>query len=418
MEPWKGELPSVFRSPESLSLKSMGFIYSKAVSVIVILQGPAWEIVRKASSSNTAMQLSPKEMDDLELDTWVSRVWTYQEMVNNSNVYFTTFDPVDAEVVVPYGPLLNCIGYSSERWTKDAQTSTADFQLKFPNLNNLADTLVDATLSGYLERSALGVLSNMAARRYDPQYPGNRLLASLGALTKRPSWSPAATMSELAEKVMATCEEVNDYSFIYTSDGRDESPGLGWRPSPHQTKSKDLKPMHLIPVLNWCSYGEPMGNTQRAHRDSQGLWLDNMIRLHPSESMRAKVQERFETWLYGTGKSRENPEQIPSIGFLGSKEAGKSDLMSAIFKTIQTMGFTGSSKGKVCENGLYFSVVSLECRQDVELFVASSIRWAFGAPGFALWREGDVTKYSAGVFAGDIGQMMGHPLAAEPLLLR
>ena len=86
---------------------------------------------------------------------------------------------------------------------------------------------MDVTLSGYLERSALGVLTNMAARKYDPQCPGNRILVSLGALTQKPSWSPAATLSELAEKVMSTCEEVNDYSSIFTSDERDERTGLG-----------------------------------------------------------------------------------------------------------------------------------------------------------------------------------------------
>jgi hypothetical protein len=63
----------------------MGFIYGTAVSVIVILQGAAWEIVRKASASNTAMQLSTKEMEDLELDTWISRVWTYQGMFSERN---------------------------------------------------------------------------------------------------------------------------------------------------------------------------------------------------------------------------------------------------------------------------------------------------------------------------------------------
>ncbi|KAG0652602.1 N-acetyltransferase ats1 [Hyphodiscus hymeniophilus] len=325
------------------TLESMGFIYSKAVSVIVVLQGPAWEIVKKAASSNTAMQLSLGEMEDLELDTWISRVWTYQEMVNNNRVYFTTFDPVGQQVIVPYEPLLNCVGYSSARWTKDTETSTAEFQLKFPNLNNLADTLLDATVSGYLERSALGVLSNMSARRYDPQYPGNRLLASLGALTQKPSWSPAAALSELAEKLMSTCEEVNDYSFIYTCDERDERPGLGWRPNPDQPERSDERSAHLIPVLSWTSYGEPFGSTQRAHRDSQGLWLDNMIPLRTSGHLNVKVKQRLEMWLYGGEKDPEHPEQVPGVGFLGRGERGKSDLIPAIFRSIQIVGFTGSA---------------------------------------------------------------------------
>ena len=395
----------------------MGFIYSKAVSVIVVLEGVVWDIVKKASTSNTAKQLSPKEMEDLEQDDWISRVWTYQEMVNNDNVYFTTFDPLDKQVVVPYEPLLNCIGYSSDRWTKETEVSTAQFLLEFPNLNNLADTLVDARLSGYLGRSALGVLTNMAARKFDHKYPGNRLLASLGALTQKPSWSPAATLFELAEKVMCTCEEVNDYSFIYTSDKRDERSAFGWRPDPHQPKSNNHKPAHLVPVLNWPSHGEPMGNTQRAHRDSKGLWIDNMIRLQLSKTIRPKVKEGLERWLYGQEKDPARPKESRSVGFWGSKEKGKSDLASALFEAFQVIGFTGSSKCQICENGLFFPVLDLEGQKYVELFASSSIRWKFGAPGLAIWKEGDVTRYSAGLLAGDLGPTMAQALLGEPVLM-
>ena len=411
---WKGGLSSPFRCIDSLISRSMGFIYSKAVSVIVVLQGPVWNIIRRASSSKNAIQLSPEEMEDLEIDTWISRVWTYQEMVNNNHVYFTTFDPFDGQVVVPAEPFLNCVGYSAERWKKDTAISTAEYLLRFPNLNNLEDTLLDARLSGYLERSALGIFSNMAARKYDPQYPGNRLLASLGALTQKPSWSAAATLPELAEKVMVICGAINDYSFIYTRDQRDERPGFGWRPSPDQPERNDEKPAHLNPVLNWCSYGEPMGNTQRAHRDLRGLWLDDMIRVHTSEALRPEVKERLEMWLYGGEKNLAHPEKIPSGGFLGPKEKRKSDLTSALFDAFQMMGFTGSPQCQVCESGLFFSAIRMDGRQDLEMYVASSIRWTFGAPGLALWKERDSTKYSAGVFAGELGHLM----MAESMLLR
>jgi hypothetical protein len=338
-------------------------------------------------------------------------------MVNNNNVHFTTFSTVHKQVVVPFEPLLNCIGYSTEKWTKETETPMSEFLQRFPNLNNLADTLLDANLSAYLERSAIGVLSNMGARSFDSHYPGNRLLASLGALTQKASWSPAATLPELSEKVMSTCEEVNDYSFIYTSDRRDETPELRWRPSPHQPESNDHKPLHLIPVLNWCSYGEPLGSTQRAHKDSRGLWLDNMIRLRPAQSMSAKVKQRLETWLYGGEKDPAHPEQSRSVGFLGCGERGKADLVPAMFKAFQLIGFTGSARAQVLENGLFFSVRSLEGPQDLEMFAASSIRWTFGAPGLARWKEGDATEYSAGVLAGDLGQMMGEPMVGEPVLM-
>ena len=389
----------------------MGFIYSTAVSVVVVLQGAAWEFIKKASASNTVLQLTSKEMEDLELDTWISRVWTYQEMVNNNNVRFTTISSADEQVVASYEPLLNCVGYSSERWQKETETSQSEFLLKFPNLNNLADTLLDTRISAYLERSALGVMSNMTARSFDPKYPGNRLLASLGALTQKVSWgSPATTLSELSEKVMSTCEAANDYSFIYTSDRRDDRPGLRWRPSPRQAESNDQKPIHLVPVLNWTSYGKPFGETQRGHKDSQGFWLDNMVRLQPSDSIAAKVEKRLYAWLYSWENDPVHLEVKASVGFFGLKERGKLGLIPAMFKAFEMIGFTGSPKCQVCENGLFFSVGDLDGWQDVELFTASSIRWAFGAPGLARRKEGDVIEYFAGVFAGLVDQVAGEPL--------
>jgi len=406
-------VPQIAGASRHRTLESMGYIYSTAVSVIVVLQGAAWEVIKKASASNTALQLSRQEMEDLERDTWISRVWTYQEMVNNNNVQFTTISSSDKSVVASYEPLLDCVGFSSDRWQKETETPGSEFLLKFPHLNNLSDTLLDARISFYLERSALGVLSNMSSRSFDPQYPGNRLLASLGALTQKPSWSPAETLSELSEKVMSTCEAANDYSFIYTSDKRDETPGSRWRPSPQQPESNDHKPIHLVPVLNWTSYGEPFGETQRGHQDSQGFWLDNMIWLQPSDAMNAKAETRLGAWLYGWEKDPAHPEVIASVGFFGPKEKGKSDLTAAMFKAFGMVGFKGSPKCQVCEYGLFFPVIDLEGREKVELFATGSIRWAFGAPGLARWKEGDVVKYTAGVFAGVFDEMRGEPLLIE-----
>ena len=334
-------------------------------------------------------------------------------MVNNNNVQFTTFLTADEQVVASYEPILDCVGFSSDQWQKKTETPVSEFLLKFPHLNNLSDTLLDARISLYLERSALGVLSNMSARSFDPQYPGNRLLASLGALTRKPSWSPAESLSDLSEKVMSTCETANDYSFIYTIDIRDDKPGSRWRPSPLQPESKDDTPVHLVPVLNWTSYGVPFGETQRGHKDTQGFWLDNMIQLQTSNAINATAVERLEVWLYGRERDPRHPKIHASLGFFGPREKGKSDLSMAMFKAFRLIGFKRSTKCQVCENGLFYSVIDLGGRENVELFATGSIRWAFGAPGLATWKEGDVMKYSAGVFAGLFNEVVGKPLLME-----
>jgi hypothetical protein len=373
----------------------MGYIYSTAVSVIVFLQGPIWNIIETAAFGKSPSPFPPSDLQTLELDRWISRVWTYQELVNGADTYFTTTNPGAGTPVVEAQRFLNCVGASLNSWKKDNDQGEMGVLETFPRLGILEDALADILMGGYLERTALGVLSNINLRDVDPKHSENRLLACLGALTKEALWGPASTnLEELADKLMQICEAKNDYSFIYTSDERSDKPGQRWRPNTTEKDSK--KPVPLIPIINWHS--SLPGMTQNSHRDQSGLWLENMVRLQFSTSIDQKAVAQLKGYLFGSTDPK-NPHLI-HIGIF-KPEVGKIlHWKDALLKFLLKIGFTGCQGPQICETGLFYSQLDIRNHTDVEIFAARSIIWKFGNPGLARWNEDGVIKYCTGVYAG------------------
>lgn len=392
--------------------QSMGFIYSAAVSVIIVLQGPIWKIIETAASGRSPDSFPLSDLQVLEEDKWISRVWTYQELVNGAEAWFTTTNPSPDRPAVQVQRFLNCVGSSLNRWKKENGKGEMGVLETFPNISVLEEALGDMILSPYLERTALGVLSNIARRDYDAKFPQNRLLACLGALMKEVSWGPPSTsLDELAEKLMEICEARNDYSFIYTSDERSHAIGQRWRPRPVQSVRD--KPVHLIPIVNWHSSipsFETIGTTQNGHFNSSGFWLEGMVRLRLATSVDEKVVQQLERYLYGF-EDPENPHHI-QIGIFEREEDECLDWREALLKFLVKIGFTGCHQPLVCEKGLFYSQKDIRDREDVELFAAYSIVWKFGNPGLARWKEDGIVRYCAGVYAGLLKQE-----EAEPVLM-
>lgn len=71
-----------------------------------------------------------------------------------------------------------------------------------------------------------------------------------------------------------------------------------------------------------------------------------------------------------------------------------------ILRFLEKAGFKGCEEPQVCSNGMFFCQDTLDARDGVELYAASSIRWAFGSPGLARWREDGEWVYCAGISAG------------------
>ncbi|KAH6723119.1 hypothetical protein BKA61DRAFT_648324 [Leptodontidium sp. MPI-SDFR-AT-0119] len=405
-------IPQLEGSPRLKTLESMGFIYNAGMSVIITLKSSVWNIVQQASATVSPEPLSLPDMQILEADAWISRVWTYQELVNSRSTYFTTpASPSNprTHVVVEATQFFNCVGYSFSRYKRDNNISESAAMATFPNLNVLEDTLLDSTMSGYLERPALGILSNISMRTFDPKFPQNRLLACIGALTKDASWGPpSSSLDELAEKVMGICEAKGDYSFVFTADRRSEESGKTWRPSTTSSESGD-RPTHLIPVINWYIHSEPFGETQRGRKDESGFWLEGMVSLQLAGSMSVDAEAELDKFLWG--HTVQNNPTLSSKGIFGKYDK-KEEGNVALLGFLRDMGFRGCDEPQVCDTGLFFSQENLGGLREVELFAATSVRYYYGAPGLARWRDapGGEVRHCSGVFVGLVKRELVQPL--------
>ncbi|RYP66009.1 hypothetical protein DL771_007990 [Monosporascus sp. 5C6A] len=348
-------------NPErALTLESMGYIYSRASEVIVVLSNAARPVL---DQMRTSYRLDSIYLDVLERDEWVSRAWTYQEAVNShQNLFITCDDPHGAIVDGIY--FLNCLGYNLSR--SRGLRFASDKRQRYPRLDAFEDLIADY-MTGYQERSALQVMSNMdrrvQRRREDHFY------AMIGAIsTARAS---SCETSDPCEAFMLVCERKGDYSFIYSAAKRDSTQFRRWRPV-----SGDLPS-----ILPWqCS-----GEGQPAHKESEFLYLDQMMLLE-NLSMDREGEKYVESWL-----------ELSKVRSVGSPES----LQESAYAALQFMGFKGSPDCISTTHGLFFPCERISSDEETTILVATQVGWAFGAPGIARC-YGNAELYTPGVFVGRI----------------
>ena len=159
--------------------------------------------------------------------------------------------------------------------------------------------------------------------------------------------------------------------------------------------------LNLVPVVSWIIWG-----TQNAHRDSIGFWLDDMVHLEPAEKMDHETEEFLERKLYGEKDSAQG-------GIFVRNEGKKEELRILMLKFLNNIGFKGDPEPYVCTTGLFFSQLELNGRDSVEIYAASGIRWTFGSPGLARWKENGVFMYCAGAFTGIVKTELSESLLLE-----
>ncbi|OQV07930.1 hypothetical protein CLAIMM_12283 [Cladophialophora immunda] len=349
-------------TPERIhTLESMGFIYSRAEEVIVVLSTAARPVLEQMSTSD---RVDPVHLDALEREEWVSRAWTYQEAANSRALYITCEEP--RGIIIPGSHFLNCLGYTLTRLDGSVPTA-ADKRQRYPRLDAFEDLIAEHMLAGYQERSALQVMSNMDRRTQ--RRSEDHFYAMIGAIsTVRASSCPTL---DPCEAFMSLCERKGDYSFIYSTAKRDSTPSKRWRPV-----SGDLPA-----ILPWHCYGEG----QPAHEASGSLYLDLMLPLEvsPVDEDGKKV---IQGWL--------------AASKLGSVDSGES-LQEAAYAALRIMGFTGSPDCVTTTHGFFFPSERISTDQSITILVATEVRWSFGAPGLARY-SGEVETYTPGVFFGRI----------------
>lgn len=378
-----------------LTLHSMGFIYSAATSVIVVLAPTVFEAIYTASSKHSPDPLELSQMQILEADPWISRVWTYQELINGRSTHFTTSHPTEVSIL-PSWKFFDCVGFSLDRWKRTTGLSQLMARSTFPNLNTLEDTIGDHLMTkAMFEISALSILINMASRKFDLKYPKNRLLACLGALTTEVSWGlPSLTMHALSEKFMSICEEKGDYSFIFTADKRMDLSGESWKPDRKQPEGAG--PVHLVPLINWhCNTGE----TQRGHIEASGLFLENLVLLQKAAEIDTMVEKEIDIFLYGDKNFDVKKPGRPRMGILYQKE-GNERQWDELLRFFVEVEFKGCGEHIMCAEGYFFPQESISQAENVELFASVSLPYLFGHAGLARWKEGSAVRYCAGIFTG------------------
>lgn len=357
--------------PERLAtLESMGYIYHKADTGIVVLEQPVFELITRSHRDKRILTVS--EMALLDRDRWVTSVWTYQELVNaGGKTFFTTYQmetPAKQHAEI----LFSVVGQSMERWRIDGNKSYQEVLETFPGLNTLDDTLADWEMALYLDMSALTCITGIFKRKCAPDRPTNRLYALFGVLTQEPSWGPSAdeSVAELTEKAMQICEAKEDYSFIYTANARAEQPT--WRPQPDNT-------LGLVPILSWHSFG----GTQPAIRHQRRLSLQQMVYLDVTKEPSEKAIQDGMKWL-----SEFVMYEVTSI-------------QNQLPKALAIIGMRAGAACLECEYGFVLLHEAISPGETLEVYASTTVRWAFGAPGIAkVMRDGICLRYIVIVYFG------------------
>ncbi|KAF2095087.1 hypothetical protein NA57DRAFT_79575 [Rhizodiscina lignyota] len=352
------------------TLASMGFIYSQAQEVIVVLSETSTLALEQMLISDT---IDEAALEALESEPWITRAWTYQEVVNSYTLSFTCASPVplpgasyNLVTAISGDTFLNRIGYTlSKLPMRSFEKAQA-----YPSLSAFEDLIVDWMTAAYQERSALQVMANMDRRVQERAE--DHFYAMIGPMTADlASLSPEGNA---CEEFMALCERKGDYSFIYSLAARSEERTKTWRPSSEGD---------LPAILPWHCWGEK----QPGHWEDGALYLDEMVVLKPGQ-LGDEGEKFIRGWL--TAATEFGSEDIP--------------VEDSMFYCLEQMGFKSHCRTVDSSAGYLFLCEDLSPDDNVTLLVSASLRWTFGAPGMARWETNGETKYTAGIFVGLIKQ--------------
>jgi len=324
---------------KTTTLRGLGALYAGAKQLAVVLSEACSPVLAKAHADGV---IDAEALAILERDPWVSRVWTYQEMVNCSRVDFLAENGTGE--VIAGQPFLNVVSAAISAIHRSQGSDSFALRKTHPNLDALEDLIADWMIGNYLERSAYQIMSSMDRRR--SQQADDYFHAMLGALTATP---PAAAEIRLsaAECFLQACEAKGDFSFIYSDAARNTAPGRRWRPLP----------LRLACILPWHTYGDGQpGVLTETHLELQGVCL--LHRGVPAPEVLPAIRNRFMDQSFVEGADPAKP----------------------ILVRLRAAGFTGCGRSIECEEGYFFP--QLEPTDDgLAVFIAPGVRWAFGAAG-------------------------------------
>jgi Heterokaryon incompatibility protein (HET) len=345
-------------------LRSMGALYASAAYVVAVLS--------KGSGALLGEDVRTKGVDEAELfllenDPWVSRAWTYQEIVNSKKLCFVA---EGGSVSLSGMQFLSNIGSAIEKYKKGPGRDSFMLRTQHPRLDNLEDTIADWVMAEYAQRSAYQAMSSMDRRT--AERPDDYFNALIGAISTEPLSSRFDTTLHPAEYFMQLCEEKGDFSFIYSSAPRSRALGRSWRPLAGPIPA--IQPWHTF------------GDGQLGDLDPTRLRLHNMCRMTRG-TVGPTAAQFIAHWL-------RNSSGDPTGG----------DLVVQILTRLRQAGFTGRGDSIELEEGYFFPQSAIRSVDEADVYVAAGLRWTHGGPGLIATKDADDLHHfhDVGVFVGPV----------------
>ncbi|GME25815.1 hypothetical protein GTA08_BOTSDO03262 [Neofusicoccum parvum] len=377
---------------KGIILDLLSNIFSAAHEVIVPL-GLESRKTLSLLAGNSALSTTPlpdleNALLDLNQEAWVQSIWTYKEALSSKKYIFTdrswkksngatgTNEPQLTDL-----KFFKRVSEALNSYTKAKKWTAYDVRKNIANVDALEDLGLDRQQNQPYTRSVLESLSSLD-RRY-VESDKNFFWGLYGAITEDqiPASKPHSSLSDLYERLFEVCEAKNDYSFVYTTAERQQTPGKTFYPQ--------AGPLHSI--LSWASDSSYQTGTQTP----EGFELDGMVTLKPTATLGPRGKTFLQSWF---------KSGVPSIADDGSDGS----IARKALQVLQMMDYAGSEEFMLTDDGIFYPQRPVGPKASV--LVASQLGWAFGSPGFAQVQDAAGTIYVPGVFVGHVAKDKAVPV--------
>jgi len=335
------------------TLLSMGKIYSSAKQVFIVLSASSAGVLHQIRDTGG---LDASALSIIENDPWITRSWTYQEIVNSTASYFMAED--DESIIVSGVDFLDAILTAADDYRSINGIDSVNWRLQHPTLDSLECLIADYKIANYAERSAYQALTAMSMRL--SERTEDHFYSMIGAITKSSPCIPIDGATSPSEYFMKACEEKGDYSFIYTAAPRNTTLGRRWRPIEGK-----FPPI----VVELVIFGDGQSGIIHPTHIELTKWPD----WHPAplgpEGLKAT---KAHLAMVHRNRPVANIYSIPG------------DIAAAILELIRARGFSGSGHYLEVENGFFFPQSESEAAGDAFIALSTEVYWQGGGPGMLL----------------------------------
>lgn len=362
------------RDESEIYYNLMGEIYAKSSVVIVVLSKELENVLNKFRNS---IQLSEEDFELLNKDKWVSRQWTYQEIVNAGKIYFNSEQSTENPIFAT--DFFDKIANDIETFTRSNKLSTIDFQKKYPHLTSLEAVILDWRIMEYQERSVYQIMVNMEYRTSD--FTSSKIKAMFGCISNQLDLINFKSNDDYSV-FLELCKNKGDYSFIFNTSLSRNIEHQTWKPI-----SYDFKPIY--PWL-YC-YGE----------GQKGKHVDNCLEL-------------YDIIIETQGKINDHSLSLLNrILNYNNKDTLKNNILEVLKQNLKELDFSGNYNPVELPSGYFFNQFQVELTDEYIIGICTGVQWTFGAPAMLLKKNINNESYdflSSGVFFGKINKTETSPL--------